>query len=95
MTVDEFAKVLADEIEADGGDTAFVDSLICRARAAIKNGKGELRSLLASGINGKSFSSAVHLNAAEVLDACRQALRIAAGTDDRVSATYPDFSGLH
>ncbi|MBK8037683.1 MAG: hypothetical protein IPK22_11190 [Verrucomicrobiaceae bacterium] len=97
MTVEDFAAVLLAEMQADES-TSFVDSIMKEARAALKKGGGNLSSLLNAGVNGKSFTKAVHLNAAQVLDACRRAINAYAndGHDvDEVSATYPDFSTLH
>ncbi len=97
MTVEDFAAVLLEEMQADES-TSFVDSIMKEARAALKKGGGNLSSLLNAGVNGKSFTKAVHLNAAQVLDACRRALKAYAGDGfdvDEVSATYPDFSALN
>lgn len=96
MTVSDFAQILAAEMEADDS-TQLCDELRKKARASLLSGSGDLGTLLSSGLNGKNFSKAVHLNAAEVLDACRRALLIYLndGEDDNeVSATYPDFSVL-
>jgi hypothetical protein len=96
MTVETFADILAQEMEADQS-TAFVDSLIKDARAAIKAGKGTIASLSNSGLNGKTFTRQVHLSAAEVLQACRFALAqyLNDGEDDtRVSSSRPDFSQM-
>lgn len=96
MTVEDFAAVLLAEMQADES-TSFVDKLMKSARDQITKGGGNLSSLLNAGVNGKSFTKAVHLNAAQVIDACRRALRAYAGDGydvDQVSATYPDFSAL-
>lgn len=95
-TVDEFVQILVAEMEADQS-TAFVDKLLKDARAAVLTGKGTLASLTQSGVNGKTFSRTVDLTAAQVLNACRQALKIYLDdgeNDDRVSTTYPDFGNL-
>ncbi len=97
MTVEDFAAVLLAEMQADES-TSFVDSIMKEARAALKKGGGNLSSLLNAGVNGKTFTKAVHLNAAQVLDACRRALNayFNGGFDvDEVSATYPDFTSIH
>ena len=96
-SVDEFVNVLVAEMEADQS-TALVDSILKDARAKLKNGKGEIGSLTASGVNGKSFNRVVELSALQVVNACRQALKIYLSDgedDDRVSATYPDFRNLN
>jgi hypothetical protein len=96
MTVEEFRNVLLAEMEADSS-TAFVDGLLKDARAALRAGKGTLSSLVSSGLNGKSFSRAVELTPAQVINACRQALHayLSDGEgDDTVSATYGDFSTI-
>jgi len=94
--VDEFIQVLVAEMEADQS-TSLVDSILKDARAALKAGKGTLGSLTASAVNGKSFTRTVDLSPVQVIDACRQALKIYLSDgedDDRVSATYPDFGGI-
>lgn len=97
MTVEDFAAVLLAEMQADES-TSFVDKLMKSARDQLTKGGGNVSSLLNAGVNGKSFTKAVHLNAAQVLDACRRALKAYANDghdDDEVSATYPDFSTIH
>lgn len=96
MTVAEFTQMLVAEMEADQS-TAFVDCLLKDARAAIKAGKGTVGSLINGSGNGKSFQKAITLGPAEVLSACRSALKQYlndGADDDQVSATYPDFRGL-
>lgn len=96
MTVEAFASLLVQEMEADQS-TAFVDTLIKDARAAIKAGKGTIASLASSGLNGKSFQRQVHLSAIDILAACRSALQqyLNDGDDDlTVSSSRPDFSNL-
>ena len=95
-SVDEFVNVLVAEMEADQS-TALVDSILKDARAKLKNGKGEIGSLTASAVNGKSFTRTVDLSPVQVIDACRQALKIYLSDgedDDRVSATYSDFGSI-
>ena len=97
MTVEDFAHILATEMQADHS-TTLADTLLKRARASILAGGGDISSLLSSGINGKSFAKAVHLNAAQVIDACRRALNIYLndGEDDTVvAASYADFSNIN
>lgn len=96
MTVEDFAHILATEMQADQS-TTLADTLLKRARASILAGGGDISSLLSSGINGKSFAKAVHLNAAQVIDACRRALMLYVndGEDDTVvSTTRADFRSL-
>lgn len=96
MTVEAFATLLVQEMEADQS-TAFVDTLIRDARAAIKAGKGTVASLVSSGVNGKSFGRQVHLTALDILAACRSALAqyLNDGDDDlTVASSRPDFSQL-
>lgn len=93
-SVDEFIRVLVAEMEADQS-TAIVDTILKDARAKLLAGKGTVGSLTASGLNGKSFSRTIELGPAEVVNACRQALKIYLSDgddDDRVSVTYPDWS---
>lgn len=93
MSVNEFTQVLVAEIEADE-NTDFVMALLADARAAITSGKGTIASLTSSSLNGKAFTRTVDLSPVQVLQACRAALAIAAGVDDQVSATSPDFRNL-
>lgn len=96
MTVSEFTQVLLAEMEADKS-TAFVDRLLKDARAAITAGKGSVGTMISGSLNGKTFQKEVQLTPAQVLQACRSALKqyLSDGeNDDQVSATYPDFSGL-
>ena len=95
--VDELVAVLVAEMEADQS-TALVDAILKDARAKLKDGKGTVGSLTASGVNGKTFTRTVDLGPVQVIDACRQALKIylSDGEDDeRVSSTYADFSSLN
>lgn len=96
-SVDEFVQVLVAEMEADQS-TALVDAILKEARAKLKTCKGTVGNLTASGVNGKTFTRTVDLGPVEVINACRQALKIYLSDgedDDRVSSTYADFSGLN
>ena len=93
MTVAEFTNVLVAEMEADEA-TTFVETLITDARAAIAGGKGTIASLTSSSLNGKAFTRTIDLSPVQVLQACRQALKIYNETDDAVSSTRPDFRSL-
>lgn len=94
--VDEFVQVLVAEMEADQS-TTLVEAILKDARKKLKEGKGTVGSLTASGVNGKTFTRTVDLGPVEVINACRQALKIYLSDgedDDRVSSTYADFSSL-
>lgn len=90
-SVDEFALVLVREMEADQS-TALVDGLLKQARAKLKSGNGSIGTLTQAGANGKTFTRQIELTPAQLVNACRQALDIFAGDDDRVSTSYGDFS---
>lgn len=95
--VDEFVNVLVAEMEADQS-TALVDAILKEARSKLKSCKGSIGSLTASGVNGKTFQRTVDLGPVQVIDACRQALKIYLSDgedDDRVSSTYADFGSLN
>ena len=95
MTVDDFAKILATEMEADQS-TRIADDLMRKARKQLTR-SGSLGQITASGVNGKSFTRTVELTAAQVIDACRRAIAAYASTDGDdgiVSATYADFASI-
>lgn len=94
MTVREFTQVLVAECEADQS-TAFVDSLIKDARAAMGAGKGSVGSITSGSVNGKSFTKQIDLSPLEVLSAARLARQAYLGDEDRVASTYADFSCLN
>lgn len=91
--VDDFVEFLVGVCVADES-TDYLDGILSDARAAIAAGKGVVSSLLNTGLNGKSFSRAIHLNALDVALACQQAKAAYEGEDQSVSSTYPDFRGL-
>ena len=91
---DDFVEFLIGVCE-DDGSTTYVDGILADARAAISGGKGTVSSLVASGLNGKSFNRAVHLSAIEVARACQVALATYAGTETEVSSTYADYRGMN
>jgi len=96
MTVEDLARILLAEMEADQS-TALADTILRDARSALKAGKGSIGTLTASGVNGKSFTRSVQLSCVQVIDACRRAITAYAndGDDpDEVRSTYPDFSGM-
>ncbi|WP_395736288.1 hypothetical protein [Prosthecobacter sp.] len=96
MTVESFALVLVAEMEADQS-TALVDAILKAARKKLLQGNGTVGTLIQSGVNGKTFQRQVDLDCAQVIDACRRALKMYLNDgedDDQVSATYPDFSGI-
>lgn len=95
MTVDDFAQILAAEMEADQS-TSLVDKIMAKARKQLGQ-SGSLGQITASGLNGKSFTRSVELTAAQVVDACRRALTLYAtgGEDDGlVSCSRADFSSI-
>ena len=95
-TVDEFVNVLVAEMEADQS-TALVDKILKDARAKMLAGNGIMGALSQSGVNGKTFTRTVELTPIQVVNACRQALKQYLNDgddDDRVSASYADFSSL-
>lgn len=94
--VDELVNVLVAEMEADES-TALVDSILKDAKKKLREGKGSIGNLTASGVNGKTFTRTVDLGPVQLIDACRQALKIYLSDgdeDDRVSSTYADFRNL-
>jgi len=96
MTVAEFTQILVSEMEADAS-TDYVDKMLKAARDQVASGNGSLSSLTNTSLNGKSAARTVELTAAQVLKACRDALKIYLSdgdNDDEVSATYADFSSL-
>lgn len=96
MTVDDLASALLEECLATG-TTSYVSGILDDAKAALKAGKGTVGALTASSANGKSFSRAVTLNPAQVMQACRTALNRFAGDGDdenEVASTVPDFRQL-
>ena len=97
MTVAEFALVLVAEMEADQS-TALVDAILKDARAKLRSGKGSFGSLTQSGVNGKTFTRQVDMTSLQVVNACRQALKMYLNEgedDDHVSSTNADFSRIH
>lgn len=94
MTVDEFVNVLVAEMEADQS-TALVDKMLKAARAKMAAGNGSIGTLTQSGVNGKNFTRQVDMTPLQIVNACRQALKQYlddGDNDDRVSASYADFS---
>lgn len=75
-------------------NTEFVDQLIVDARAAITAGKGNVSSLLNSGLNGKSFGRAIYLNPVEVLNCAQTALDRYNEESQEICSSYPDFRRL-
>lgn len=92
--VDDFVEFLVGVCVADES-TEYLDGILADARSAIAAGKGTVSSLLNSGLNGKSFGRAVHLNALDVARACQQAKAEYEGEDQSVAASYPDFRHLN
>lgn len=72
MNRSDFIAFLVAEIEA--GNSAFVDTLLATAKAAILAGGGNISPLTGSSLNGKSFSKTLQMNCAEVASACRAAI---------------------
>jgi hypothetical protein len=86
--------VLVAEMEVDG-NTQLVEGILKEARKKIFGSKGSIGTLTQSGVNGKTFTQQVDMTAIQVISACRQALKEYLNdgdADDRVSATYGDFS---
>ena len=94
MTVDEFVNVLVAEMDADGS-TDLVKKILKAARAKMAAGNGSIGTLTQSGVNGKNFTRQVDMTPIQIVNACRQALKQyldGGDNDDRVSASYADFS---
>ena len=72
MNRSDFIAFLVAEIEA--GNSAYVDTLLASAKAAILAGGGNIAPLTSSSLNGKSFSKTLEMNCAEVASACRAAI---------------------
>jgi hypothetical protein len=93
-TVHQLTEVLITLAEDADGDTTDIDSLLASAKAALLAGGGSVGSLIASTVNGKSFTKQISLSPAEVMEACQDALRAIAGNERRVSGSYADFRFL-
>ena len=90
---DELVEFLV-EISTADESTEYAEDLLTAARTAISGSGAGLSSLISSGVNGKTFSRALHLSAVEVARACQRAIAIYNDTDTEVAASYPDFRGL-
>jgi hypothetical protein len=86
-----FTQFLVDECE-DTESTAFVDSLLASAKAAILEGNGAVAFVQAASANGKTVHQFKEFTCAEVAEACRKALRIYADTPGSGPIVFPDFS---
>lgn len=76
----------------DDRNTEYVDQLIQDAREAILEGGGVISSLANSSVNGKSFGQNVHLDAAQVLKAARNArIEYLTGQSQTITSTRADF----
>ncbi len=90
---DDFVDFLVGVCEADSS-TTYAAALLTSAKTAISGSGAGLSSMISAGLNGKTFSRAVHLSAVEVARACQLAIAIYGETETEVSASYADFSAI-
>jgi SOS response regulatory protein OraA/RecX len=91
---DDLVEFLVEVSTADE-DTDYAEALLASAKTAISGSGAALSSLISSGLNGKTFSRAVHLSAVEVARACQQAIAIYNDEETEVASTYADFRNLN
>jgi hypothetical protein len=93
-TVHQLTEVLITLAEDADGDTTEINALLSAAKSALLTGGGSVGSLIASTVNGKSFTKQISLSPAQVMEACQDALRAIAGNERRVGGSYADFRFL-
>ena len=72
--VDDLVDFLVGVCETDG-DTTYATTLLTAARNTIAGSGAGLSSLTSAGINGRTFSRAIHLNPLDVARACQLAIQ--------------------
>lgn len=90
----ELEQSLVSYCQEDPANLAVVKTMRADALAKIKEGGGQISSLISGSLNGKSYSQTVNMNCGEMFAMCQRIIRAVAGGTSGQRSIQADFRCL-